>query len=52
MFLDQTLYAPDLGAPEPTTACEPDRIQPELGDVHVALDVDVRRLLAVAGIEK
>jgi hypothetical protein len=52
MFLNQPLYASDLGAPESTAANEPDRIQPELGDVDIPLDVHVRRLFAVAGIEK
>ncbi len=52
MYLDQPLYAPDLGAPEPPAAGEPDRVQPELGNVDVPLDVHMRRLFAVASIEK
>jgi hypothetical protein len=52
MFLDEPLYASDLGAPETAAADQPDRVQPELGNVDVPLDMHMRRLFAVASIEK
>jgi len=52
MFHYQPLYTSDLGTPESSAASEPDRVQPELGDVDVSLDVYVRRLLAVTSVEE
>jgi hypothetical protein len=52
MFLDKPLNTSDLGAPETAATDQPDRVQPELGNVNVSLDVHMRRLFAVASIEK
>ena len=51
MLLDQALKPPNLNRPEAAAALESDRIEPELGGVLVTLDVNVRRLLRIAGVE-
>jgi hypothetical protein len=51
VLLDQTLNSTDLSRSEPATAPEPNRAEPELGGVLIALDVDMRRLDRVAGVE-
>ena len=42
----------DFRAPETAAALQPDRIEPELGDIIVAFYVDMRWLLPIARIEK
>jgi len=51
VVLDQALNPTDLSRLEPATVLEPNRVEPELGGVLIALDVDVRRLGCVAGVE-
>lgn len=52
MFLHQPLHTPDLIWSKSTAADEPDRIEPELGDVVIPFDVDVRRLLTITCIKE
>lgn len=42
----------DLAARKATAVLEPDRIEPDLGPIGVALDMDVRWLGAITGEEK
>jgi hypothetical protein len=46
------MEAADFGAAEPSTALQPDGIEPELGLVAFTFDMHVRRFVAVADIEK
>ena len=52
MLFDKSLNPLDLDALESTAALQADRIEPELGEVVVALHVDVRWLIAVTSIEE
>src|SRR5262249_37802265 len=52
VLLDQLPDAVNFLAAETVAALQPHRIEPELGLAVVALDVDVRRPAAVAGIEE
>src|SRR5262249_37084458 len=52
MRLHQTPDAIDFLPAEAVAAFEPDRVEPELGLTIVALDVHVRRLAAIAGVEE
>jgi hypothetical protein len=46
MLFDQSLHPGELSAAEPAAALQPDRFQPKLSDVVVALDVNVGGLVA------
>jgi hypothetical protein len=52
MLFDEPLNLLDLDSPESTTALQPNRIEPELGEVVVALHVDMRWFIAVPSIEE
>lgn len=52
VFLYKLLYSTDFIAVEATTVYKPDRIEPELSFIVNPLNVDVRRLVTVAGIEE
>ena len=52
MFLDQSSHTFELAATKPAAIGEPDRIEPEFGDVDVTLDMNVWWLFAVAGVEE
>ena len=52
MLLDEPLNPLDLDSPESTAALQPDRIEPELGEVVVTLHVDMRWFIAVISIEE
>ena len=52
MPFDKSLNPLDLDALESTAAAQADRIEPELGEVVVALHVDMRWLIAVTSIEE
>ena len=49
---DKPLYTTDFRSIEPAAAVQPDRIEPEFGDLVLTLDVDVRRLIAVIRIKE
>jgi hypothetical protein len=52
MVFDQSLYAPHLHPAEPRTPLQPHGIEPELGPVVLALNVDVWRFITIAGVEE
>jgi hypothetical protein len=52
MLFDEPLNPLDLDSPESTTALQPNRIEPELGEVVVALHVDMRWFIAITSIEE
>lgn len=52
MALYQLLDLPNLGRPETATGLKPNRVQPELRSAIIPLDMNVRRLAPIAGIEE
>jgi hypothetical protein len=52
VFGDEPGHPGELGAAEPAAVGEPDGAEPELGPALVALDLDVGRLRAVAGVKE
>jgi hypothetical protein len=50
-LLDQTLNPTNLNRPEAAAALEANAAEPKLGDVVIALDVNMRRFLGVARVE-
>ena len=48
----QTLYPPDFVRAETAAILHPDRIEPKFGYLVFSFNMHMRRLLAVAGIEK
>jgi hypothetical protein len=52
MLFDKSLNPLDLGTLESTAALQADRIEPELGEVVVALHVDMRWLIPITSIEE
>jgi hypothetical protein len=49
---DKLLYATNFRSVEPAATVQPDRIEPELCDLVIAFDVDVRRLIAVIRVKE
>ena len=52
IFLYDTRYLPNLGAPQSTAALHPDRVQPELGDSIVTFNVHVWKFIPVSNVEE
>ena len=52
IFLYDTRYLPNLGAPQSIAALHPDRVQPELGDSIVTFNVHVWRFIPVSNVEE
>jgi hypothetical protein len=52
MPLYEPLYPVDLISPEPASMLQSDGIEPESGCIILALDMNVRWLLAIACIEE
>ena len=52
MLADEGGHPVELRTPEAAALVEADGVEPELGQVLVALHVDVRRLGPVAGVEE
>lgn len=52
MLFDKPLNALKRDARKPTTVLQPDRIEPELRDIVIALDVDMTRFIAVTSIKE
>jgi hypothetical protein len=48
MFENQSMDSLDLGATKPNAALQPNRVEPELCQVVLPLDVHMRRLFAFA----
>ena len=52
MALHQLLDLPNLRGPEASAGLEPNRIQPELRGAVISLDMNMRRLVPIAGVEE
>ena len=52
VLMDHANDTRDLPARKAAAVLEPDRIEPDLGAIGVALDVDVRWLSAIARVEE
>lgn len=51
ILFNQPLDATQLPAFEAATVLQPNRLEPELGEIIVPFDMDVNRLIVVPGIE-
>lgn len=52
MLKNQAMDALDLDATETHAALKSNRLEPKLGELFLSFHVDVRRLLAIARVEK
>jgi hypothetical protein len=52
VMLDQPMNSAQLDAAEPHTSLKSNRIEPVLGDIITPFDMNMRRLLAVSGVEE
>jgi hypothetical protein len=47
-FVDSTEFCPS----KPTASLQPDRVEPELRDLVLTLDVNMLRFVSIAGVEE
>lgn len=52
MFPYDFVVSTEFCSIKPNTSLQPDRIEPEPGDLVLALDVNVLRFIAIAGVEE